>query len=496
MDASDNRRIFLLHPPHDLERGRRAYNYNLDVSLPLGLGYIAAVLERAGYQVRVMDAKLERASIGDICRRVKEFAPSIVGMGVYTPDIDVAGRVAREIKSCGDYLTVIGGRHVSALPEETMQAGCWDFGVIGEGEETVVELADAITAGRRVDLEAVRGICFLENGALRRTPQRPLIEDLDKLPLPARHLFPPLKEYTRIFSKWRTPQNVCIATGRGCAYHCIFCDHAVFAGRTRYRSITGVLDEIALLLRESGVRKFTIADELFTMDPLRVESFCRGLISRRLRVSWSCFSRVDHVSPGMLALMRQAGCWMIGYGIESADQAILDRAEKGIDLGQVERAIRWTASAGIISSGYFLLGLPGECGASMQQTISLAKRLPLDRAAFYVAQPYPGSRLYRQALAEARLDKGVKFTHYHNYGFPERLAYLANGISLPMLRQAVTKGYRGFYLRPGYILKEAAAWTRRGFLLQLVFLLRALAFCLARDDKGQAPATLTTAQKS
>ncbi len=467
-------RILLIHPPHDLMRSDRPINYDLDTSQPLGLGYIAAALEQAGHSVRVIDAKVEKLTSGAIAGKVVEFAPQVVGIGAYTADYCVAEELAKEIKSRGNYTIIIGGRHVSALPEETMQAGCFDFGVIGEGEKTTVELVNAISAGVPEAFLQINGIIFRNGADLVRTPPRAYIDDLDSLSFPARHLFPPLKRYNRVLSSFQPPRKVCILTSRGCCYRCTFCDHAVFGNRIRFRSINNVLDEIEILKRQHGVRNVNIVDELFTLYPERVEQFCCGLKQRNIKITWTCFARVDQVTPKMLKLMCQAGCWMIGYGIESGDQKVLDTIKKDVVLEKVEPALRWTSQAGIITLGYFIFGLPGDNAESMRKSLILADKLSFDRVGFSVAQPYPGSELYKTALALGQIRKDVEFRHYHNYCFPEKLAYIAQGLDPEALRRAVEGGLRDFYLRPRYLLRQFFSFNKKAFLKQVFFLLRAI----------------------
>lgn len=448
LESCRKTKIVLIHLP--VEEVFRKY-YIHDITQPLGLGYIAAVLEQAGYEVGIIDAKVEQLSIPEILERISEFKPSIVGLSVFTPDFCIARRLAEQIKNSGDYTIIIGGKHVSALPEETLQEGCFDYGIVGEGERTVVELCRALSQNDTASIPAIRGIVFRQDSRIIRTPPQPYIEDLDTLPFPARHLFPPLSKYTYLYYK-SLPVAV-IVTSRGCPYQCTFCDRAVFGNKLRLRSIENVLDEIEMLVKDYGVRNIDILDDLFTINPERVAEFCKGLLSRGLKVSWSCASRVDTITPDMLKLMKQSGCWMICYGIESGNQKILDTIKKNITLESVERAVRMANDADMRVIGFFIFGLPDENEETLRNTIAFAKKLSLDEAHFSIFKALPGSEIYQMALTRGQLKKDIDYRYY--YLFSARwLSYVADGLTADMLKRYRKKAYRDFYLRPAFIFRQ------------------------------------------
>ncbi len=445
-------RVLLIYSPENILLEGNKFNYFVPIFPPLGLSYIAAVLERSGYEVQIIDAKVERLSINEILRRVSVFNPHIIGLSSSTPDFCITKSLAKQIKALGDYTVLIGGPHVSALPEETMQEGCFDYGILGEGERTVAQLVNAMASGNTHDIPNIKGIVFNNGSQLVRTPPQPYIEDLDTLPFPARHLLPNLKKYN--YSWYKYLPTATIITTRGCPYQCIFCDRAVFGNKLRMRSIENILDEIGLLVKEYNIRGIDIVDDLFTVTPERVMEFCNGLIKRNLKISWSCMGRADCINLETLKVMKKAGCWQIGYGIESGNQSILDNIKKNLTLDTIEKAVKWTQEAGIRKSGLFILGLPGETEATMQDTLEFAKKISLDRAVFFTTQPFPGSELYRIALARGEIAKDVEYRYYHKYFFPEKLAYISSGITKDKLRKYQQRCYRDFYLRPSHILKQ------------------------------------------
>ena len=465
-------RILLIYPPNDLMVGEKQLNHVIDTCQPLGLSYIAAVLEKAGYEVRIVDAKVEALSINEILNKISDFKPRIVGLTSSTSDFCVTRFLAKQIKSFGDYITIIGGAHVSALPEETIEDGCFDYGVLGEGERTIVKLADAISHGNKKEVYNIRGIIFRNGSRIVRTSPQDYIEDLDTIPFPARYLLPPFGSYPYFFYYKSLPVAT-IVTSRGCPYQCSFCDRAVFGNKLRMRSAGNILDEIEMLVKKYSIRGINIMDDLFTLDPERVIEFCQQLISRKLKVAWSCFSRVDSVNIDMLKTMKKAGCWMIGYGIESGNQRILDGIKKNVSLEVIRKTVELTNRIGILVFGNFILGLPGENETTMRYTLEFAKKLPLYRAIFHIAQPFPGSELYKMALAKGEIKKDIEYRYYHFYCFTEKLPYVADGLSVDILKKYLKKAYRDFYLRPSYIFRRIFKYREfKGFLKRTVSLLR------------------------
>ncbi|MBM3255171.1 MAG: radical SAM protein [Candidatus Omnitrophica bacterium] len=471
--SSTKAKILLIYSPDEIGVGEKRFKRVIDVFQPLGLGYIAAVLENSGYEVKIIDAKVEGLSAKEISGRVAQYNPAIIGLGVSTPDFPVACSLARQIKSSGEYTIMIGGAHISALPEETMQEACFDYGIVGEGERTVVELADAILKGDRENIRQIKGLVFRDGSKIVRTPPREYIDDLDTLPFPARHLLPALNKYTGFY--YKSSLLATIITSRGCPYQCTFCDRAVFGNRVRMRSINNILDEIEMLVKDYGVRSINIPDDLFTITAERIEEFCRQLLSRKLKISWSCFSRVDTVTPQMLKTMKEAGCWMICYGIESGSQRILNAIKKNVTLEDTEKAIKWTHEAGILVLGVFILGVPGENEETLRNTLSFAKKLPLYRVIFNTLQPLPGSEIYKIALQSGTLRKDIDYRYYHFYCFPEKLSFIAEGLTADILKRYRRKAYRDFYLSPAYIFKRIFQYREfKGFPRRMAFFLRAV----------------------
>jgi len=362
---------------------------------PLGLGYLAAVLEQNHHQVKIFDFSLNSVStLESDVQQVTAFSPHLVGLTAMTSVYHSALETATLLKAYLGRPIVLGGPHATMCPERILnESPVIDYIVRGEGEETVLELVEALRGDR--DLSSVNGLTYRRRGEVISNPDRELITDLDALPFPARHLFD-LKRYGLC-----TPEGLPMATilsSRGCPYNCSYCFKGIVGRTYRQRSPENIIAELRQLIDEYGIRDFYFIDDLFTIDSRRLEAITAGLIAQRLDIRWQCLGRVDRVSAESLRQMYAAGCRRIHYGIESGNQEILRRISKGIKLEQVRSAVRWAKEAGIQVKGYFMLGLPGDTEETMQQTIDLAVELDLDESMFSLTTPFPGTRLWDELV--------------------------------------------------------------------------------------------------
>lgn len=306
----------------------------------------------------------------------------------------IASRILRVCKNFDSSLiTLIGGPHVSFTANQVIEEAPWiDIVVRGEGEQTLVDLLNSWAVGR--DLAQVPGIAYRRNGDITLTAPRPLIRELDELPLPARHLLP--------LSKYRALKAPCtVITSRGCPFGCIFCSAPKMFGRgVRFRNPRAVVDEIEIVNREFGFKQINIVDDTFTVKEEHVQSICEGLMERGLNVKWSVYSRVDTVTPRLLRLMKQAGCSWVCYGLESGSQKILDRIKKRITVAQSKQAVKMAKEAGIDVMVSFLLGLPGENQRTARQSVRLAEELRKEYGVYYgfhILAPMPGTEVRERA---------------------------------------------------------------------------------------------------
>lgn len=454
-------KVLLIYPPYSLEEefGKLAKVGNLQQ--PLGIGYLGAVLEKAGHKVKIIDAPPLGYSVSQILEEAKKFGPEIVGITSVTADFYKAKKIGQRIKKEIGCLVILGGPHLTAAPEEAIKEDCFDYGVIGEGEVTLVELLKGLEG--RKEKEEIRGIIFKKNGKIVKTPARPFIKNLDSLPFPARHLMPPLSSYHPTPASYKRLPVGSMITSRGCPFQCTFCDRAVFGNTYRFRSPKNVVDEIEVLIKDFKAREIRFWDDTFNFYPKRVIEICKEILKRKIEIPWTCLGRVNFIEEEMLNFMKKAGCWQISFGIESGNEEILKKIKKGITKEMVREALSKTKKAGIRTRGFFMLGLPGETEKTMRETIDFAKSLPLDVAGFYVTIPFPNTELYQEAQKRDELLN----PNYSEYlmNFPEKIFYLPEGLEEKTIFDYLNKAYREFYLRPSYLFKQLLSIRNPGDLI-------------------------------
>lgn len=384
----------------------------------LGLGYLAAVLERDGHQVRIFDFALcPNAPLEEDVQQVCTFDPEMIGITAMSSVYHSAMQTATLLKAYLGRPIVIGGPHATVYPERVLaESPVIDCVVRGEGEETIRQLARALD-GTGSNLGAIDGLTYRKRSEIVSNPDRPLIRDLDSLPFPARHLFD-LKRYGL-----RTPGGqpmVTVMSSRGCPYNCSYCFKGIVGRTYRQRSPGNIIAELRQVIDQYDVRNFYFIDDLFTIDRHRLNALTEQLVAARLDIRWQCLGRVDRVDAEVLRKMYAAGCRRIHYGIESGNQQILDGVGKGIKLEQVRQAVRWTQEAGIEVKGYFMLGLPGDTEETLQQTIDLATELDLDETMFSLTTPFPGTRLWDELVKKKPgTEYNQDFARAYYYGNPD-----------------------------------------------------------------------------
>ena len=428
---------------HDLDnintRLAKSLNQRQGVLPPLGIAYIAAALEKAGHQVKVIDAIAERLSKGEVESRIKAFSPKVVGVTSMTPTFRGALEAAKIAKGLGA-ITVMGGVHMSLFPEETLTYDFIDYGVIGEGEETVVELCNAIETSNSV--KGIDGLVYKCDGKIILGCAR-IIKDLDSLPFPAYHLLPVTK-YSSIIG---LHPAMSIMGSRGCPYKCSFCYKTPSDSRYRCRSPESIVDEMVLLKETYGIKEVMFYDDL--MPPSHARELCEEILKRNLRLAWETPQRVNLVNPAILELMKQAGCRLLRYGVEQGDPWMMRLIEKRITIDEVRRVFKWTKNAGIDSFAYFIMGYAFETEQTMRSTIELAKDLDPRYVMFTKAVPLPNTALMNMAVEQGLISE--------NYWADFTIGKINHPIPafVPNAGAWVKKAYREFYLRPRKMLQQA-----------------------------------------
>ncbi len=358
-------------------------------SPPLGIAYVAAAFEKAGCEVRVFDYIISCYSREKLEAQLTEFQPDAVGAGSVTMNFYDAQRILRDVKSINpEILTMMGGPHVSFTVEETLRTFAEiDVVFIGEADDTIVEFAPLLK--QKNQWRTIPGIAFREDGDIINTGRRNFIMDVDRIPLPARHLLP--------ISRYRAfGYPVSMITGRGCPHGCIFClGRKMVGSKVRRRSSGMVLDEMEQILA-FGFDRINIADDLFASDTGRVKEICNGIKERNLKFAWSAFARVDTVNQEMFDAMVDAGCDSISFGMESGSPEMLKRVRKGIKLEQSVNAVKMCKQSGMMPHASFMVGLPGETKDTLRETDDFARSLDILFGYHYLA-PFPGTTLCEKA---------------------------------------------------------------------------------------------------
>lgn len=427
----------------------------------MGLAYLAAVLEKEGCSVRLTDMDYDKVSAEQIGKIVENEKIDLVGLTATTPVIKTALTVARAVKIFSPKTKIaIGGVHASVMAQQVILESAIDYVVRGEGEKVIKELVEVIL-GKKGPGE-VLGITFKEKGEIIETPPHPLIENLDGIPFPARHLFSP-KQY-------RYPNSLyypaaAIHTSRGCPAECTFCQaQNMYGHRVRFRSATSVADEVELLIKKYGVRQIDVWDDNFAASKQRVLQIRDEIVKRDLKThfSFNAGIRVDTACDAeVLKAMRDMGGFSIAFGIESGSQAILDKVQKRTTLGQAREATVLAKRLGFETWGFFIIGFPDDNEETMRETISFARELNLDIAHFHILKPYPGSQIYLEMMKENLIDN-LDFENYGMYSFP---VHHTKFVSSKRIFAYQKMAYRSFYLRPKAIINQFKAIRTKNRLI-------------------------------
>ena len=436
-------RVLLINPPWVVIRDDNIWRNVASVMPPLGLAWLAAVLERDKHEVKILDAHAERILIENIPQYIRENGPfALVGITATTPLISNAIKIAGIIKSEFVNTKIIaGGVHPTVLPNEVLREGVIDIVVRGEGEETIREIA----AEKSID--KIKGISFRYNGDVVHNPDRQLIEELDELPFPAYHLLPMDKYRPAVGAAKRHPATSVLAT-RGCFGRCSFC-YRIFGPRLRFRSGRNVAEEVKLLQDDYGIKEICFYDDTFTAIRREVKAFCRAIWEMKLDLTWSCFARIDTFDAETFRVMKEAGCHQVMYGVETNNAEILNNMNKKIDPGKVKEVIRNTQKLGIEVRAAFMLGSPGETEQTMEDTIQYAIHLDPDLAIFNITTPFPGTEMFKWADENNYL----RTRNWESYDLSEPVLELPT-VSTGKVKEYYSAAHRRFLLRPRFIWKR------------------------------------------
>lgn len=445
--------ILLINPPLTSgELYKRGAIGTASIIPPLGLAYLAAVLEKEGHTIKIIDGVATDISIEEIVDSAKDF--DFVGVTVLSTFFKRCVELVEEIKRAANIPIIAGGAHATVMPISLLEKGV-DYVVIGEGEDTINELISMLVNKPSLNIDKVKGIAFLRDGKMVITERRPLISNLDRLPMPARHLLP-MDQYKTSEARANRKPSHSMVVSRGCKGNCTFCFKGAFGTEFRCLSPERIVEEMFVLRDVYKAKEIAFWDDSFTTDRNIVISVCNLLVEKKLGIPWSCEARIDTVDEDMLRIMKRAGCEFIAYGIESGSDRILRSINKRIDTKTIIRVIRKTQSIGIPVRGYFILGFVGEAEEEMYQTIRFANFLNIDIATFTLLVPSPGSADYVRAQKDGGSFDPDFFRKkiVPEFNFLDEPIYCPNGLSPKRLLEIHRDAYRKFYYRPSFILRE------------------------------------------
>jgi radical SAM superfamily enzyme YgiQ (UPF0313 family) len=422
----------------------------------LGLLYVAAVLKHdLGIETRFIDSNADDLTLNDLENIIAEEKPDIVGFSVLTFNLLNCMEVCKILRrSSPNSIICFGGWHPTLYPKETLELGCADYIVIGEGEQTFSELVSYCKEKKENSGQKLNGIKGLgyktKNGEIKINAPRELVKDLDDLPFPAYDLIDTNK-YSNLLAS--TGHLVNIMTSRGCPQKCIFCD--IRRTRYRFRSPANMMEEIRFWV-ERGAKEFYIQDDNFTISRKRTIEFCRLLIESDMKIKYKISSRVDYLNDELMYYLKKSGCYRIHFGIESGSPKMLDYLQKGITVKQIEDTFRLAKKHRIDRFAYIMIGIPPERQKDIDMTLGLIKDIKPEHLHCSICTPMPKTYLYRKLMGEGIIkhDYWLAFAKKPDTAFKTPFASpFFNNKELRSMQDSIQ---RQFYLNPKIILQEIA----------------------------------------
>lgn len=425
------------------------YSKNAILAPPLGMLYLSALLREKGHEVNFIDANILNLSKEQIINKLEELNPDYVLYNTITDNLQDTISWIREIKKEYGKPVIVGGPHMVIYPKETLSHECIDYGVVGDGWETLPELLDSLQNNN--DLTKVKGLVFRKNGEVILTEQRPSTVSLEDVPFPARDLLQNEK-YDTVLSKAR-PITIMI-TALGCPFKCTYCCTDT---NLRYRSAEHIVEEVEECINKYGIKEIEFYDETFTINKKKMNRFLDLVEDKGLKFYWSVRTRVDCVDKELIDRMAKNGCIRINFGIESGDEDVLQAINRKMSVETIRQSVRWCNEAGMMTFGFFMIGLPQDTKESIEKTLRLMLELDLDFMQLNKFTMLPKTKIYEDYIRETGEDFWRDYTMGRVTLDDMKRDYLK--ISDEELDRYLERGYRSFYYRPQYIWKKLLSVT-------------------------------------
>ena len=468
--------VLLFNPTFNVHEHYGKLSDAASLLLPVSLLYLGGMLESKGVPVRIMDGQCDDLSEGAILRAIEEMKPIAIGITMLTPTSFDAHKLAAIVKKHYPNLWVLaGGTHPTVLPEETMEDRNIDVIAISEAEHTMMDIYEVlINGGDRSALKNIPGIWYRDGEEVVKTPDRPLFSDLDKLPLPMWHGVKMNLYHQVPDSTFARPIRVMMSS-RGCPFKCIFCSARQVSGfKYRAHSADRVVEEMEILIQKYNARQIIFLDDNFIISKKRVFEICEKMMQKgyHKKVVWTAAGRADEVTEPLLKAMKDAGCVMISYGIESGSPRLLELMKKGEKKEHIEKAVAMARKAGLKTRGTLILGFPTETREESLETIDFAKKLGLHFAKFSLATPYPGTALYNIALERGLISSKdwSRFNSQAGYSTYDPV-FIPEGRTAEEMKQLQRLATKEFYLRPKQIMElvtHIGGWSDIKLYLEVV----------------------------
>jgi len=444
-------KVVLIDPPTSFEQIYGDWDLSaVDTYCPpLGLLHIASYVREHGHEPSVVDVTARKWTQQKAVDFTLSMNPKVVGLFAKTINVHNAARISDELRTKGFTGPIVsGGAHVTAVPAETLNRfQAFDYGVVGEGEVTFLELVENLEQNGPVS--NIRGLVWRNSlGEMVRNDPRPLIEDLDSLPLPAWDLLPNFPEgYPHSALETKRLPAASVITSRGCPYQCSFCDTAIFGCRLRQHSAEYTLNMIRRLRETYGIKDLMFLDDNFILDRNKLFTICNAMIEERMDLSWYCMGHAGILTEDRLKKVREAGCWFIELGIESGFDRILKLIKKNTTKAQVAEGVKNARSAGLKVKGNFIFGFPTETLETLEETIEFAATIGLLHFQQNFLTIWPGCEMAVEPEKYGAVEwDWQKLAH-------QRVTFIPNGLTEADLIEASKRAFRRFYLRPRIIFE-------------------------------------------